>query len=122
MQFTGRETGTLDIVISPNVASLEGVVTDNRLAGAPGAQVVLIPDESQPALNVKVARTDQNGHFSIPQIAPGDYKLYAWEAIETNAWFDPDLVRKYQQYATRVLLGERSRQTVNARVIPANAP
>jgi hypothetical protein len=119
-RFTGQETGMLDIVISPNLASLEGAVTDDRLAGARGALVVLIPDESQPTLNVKTVRTDQNGRFVIPDIRPGDYKLYAWESIEPNAWFDEDLLRNYQQYARPVHLGELSHQTVDARLIPAN--
>jgi hypothetical protein len=71
-------------------------------------------------LNVKTVRTDQNGRFVIPDIRPGDYKLYAWESIEPNAWFDEDLLRNYQQYARPVHLGELSHQTVDARLIPAN--
>jgi len=121
LQFSGNERGILEIVVSPNVASVEGVVTNNRLAGASGAQVVLVPDYSRhrPEL-FKTATTDQEGRFKIPNIAPGDYKLYAWETIELNAWFDLDLAKRYEQYARTIHLTESSTQTIDAKLIPAS--
>jgi hypothetical protein len=122
LQFTGKEAGTLEIVVSPNVASLSGVVTDNRLAGVRAAQVVLVPDHARhrPEL-FRIARTDQSGRFRIANVVPGDYKLYAWEALEPYGWFDLELARKYEQYARPVRLTESANQTVDARLIPADS-
>jgi hypothetical protein len=33
---------------------------------------------------------DLSGRFAFPTLPPGDYKIYAWESIEDNGWFDPD--------------------------------
>src|SRR5262249_2628876 len=43
-QLTGREPGDLEIVVSPNVASISGTVNNSRMTPAVGAQVVLIPE------------------------------------------------------------------------------
>jgi hypothetical protein len=119
LDFTGRETATLEIVISPNVASVEGAVTDDALNAVEGAQVVLVPDVARhrPEL-FKAVRTDQRGRFTIPDIAPGDYKLYAWEAIEPYGWFDLELADRYAAEAVSLSLGESDRRQVNAALIP----
>jgi hypothetical protein len=118
-QFTAREAVSLNVVVSANSASVDGAVTDSRMAAAAGAQVVLIPDESRyrPEL-FKTATTDQNGRFVIRNVAPGNYRLYAWEAIEPNGWFDLELAKRYEQSAQPVRLTESGRQTVDAKLIP----
>jgi hypothetical protein len=120
-QFTGREPASLEVVVSPNVGSVDGIVTDNRLSAVQGAQVVLIPDQARhrPEL-FKVARTDQNGRFVIRNVAPASYRLYAWESMEPNGWFDLELARKYEQYSRPVRITESSQQSIDARLIPAN--
>jgi hypothetical protein len=118
-QFTGREQGTLEIVVSPNSASVDGVVLD-RQAGVRGAQVVLVPDRARFRYELfKSATTDQNGRFTLPNVSPGDYKVYAWESIEPYAWFDPEVLKKYEQFARLVHLTESAKQTVEPRLIPA---
>jgi hypothetical protein len=119
-QFRGNEDSSLEIVLSPNVAAVEGVVLNNRLEGAPGAQVVLVPDRSRhrPTLFRTIA-TDQNGRFRLTNVAPGDYKVYAWEAVELYRWFDMDFLKGFEQSARSIHLGESSNQTVDLRLIPA---
>ncbi len=119
-RFTGRETGDLEIVVSPNVASVNGTITNSRMTPAAGAQVVLIPDKSRhrPEL-YKTTSTDVAGHFNLINISPGDYKLYAWETIEQYRWFDRDYVKEDERFAQTVHLGESERQVVDARLIPA---
>ena len=119
-QFTGKEQGSLEIVLDSKVGSLEGVVND-RLAVASGAQVVLVPDKGRHRVDqFKAVTTDKDGHFRITNIPPGDYKLYAWEAIEQYRWFDSDVLKAAEQFASPVHLTESSNKTVDARLIPAS--
>jgi 5-hydroxyisourate hydrolase-like protein (transthyretin family) len=120
-RFSGNESGRLEILLSPNVGSIEGTVTNNRLAVAPGVQVVLIPDKARHRIELfKTATTNQNGRFTFANLPPGDYKLYAWEAVELYRWFDPEFLKAFDQFAVPVRVGESSRQTVDARLIPSN--
>jgi hypothetical protein len=118
-KFTGREQGTIEVLMSPNVASIEGTVTD-RFAPAKGVQVVLVPDKARHRVELfKNTVTDQNGRFSMRNLAPGDYTLYVWEAIEPYSWFDPEVLKRYEQSGQRLHLTESARQTVDPRLISA---
>ena len=121
--FNGNEPGNLEIVLGSDVATVEGLVTNNRMAAASGAQVVLVPDKARHRTELfKAVTTDQKGHYSIPNVPPGDYKLYAWEAVELYRWFDPDFLKASEQLASSIHLSESSKQTIDARLIPASTP
>ena len=60
------------------------------------------------------------GRFRFPSVPPGNYKLFAWEALEPNAYFDPEVLRPVEQRGRVIQLAESSRQTVDMIVIPAN--
>jgi len=60
------------------------------------ASVVAVPDEprrSQLRFH-KEDHTDQYGRFTIKGIAPGRYKLFAWEDVEEGAYQDPEFIKK----------------------------
>jgi len=86
----------------------------------PGLQTVLIPDQSRNRIDLyKTAVTDQNGHFTIQGITPGEYKIFAWEAMEPFAYFDSDFVRQSEQKGKPVSISEASKVTAEVKVIPA---
>jgi hypothetical protein len=62
---------------------------------------------------------DSTGHFNIPAVAPGEYILAAWEAIEPNAFFDPNLILQAEGQGKAVRVVESLSQTVNVMPIPA---
>jgi 5-hydroxyisourate hydrolase-like protein (transthyretin family) len=118
-QFTGKESGTLEIVLDSKVGFIEGTVTNKDFRSAPGAQVVLVPDKSRHLHDrFKTTTTNQDGHFSIANVPPGAYRLYAWEAVEPYRWFDPDFLKASEQFASPVQINESSRKTIDARLIP----
>jgi hypothetical protein len=111
---------SLQIVISANVGQIEGVVSDEKLKPMPGVQAVLIPDKYRDRTELyKATTTDQTGHFTMRAIAPGDYKLFAWEALESFAYFDPDLIKQVEAQGKVVHVPESSKLQVDVRVIPA---
>jgi len=74
----GSSGAPLDIVLSSATAQLEGSVTqDDKPAVA--AQVRVRPDPETPynESRGRGATTDQNGHFSITDLAPGKYRVTA---------------------------------------------
>ena len=118
--FTGRDSHNIEIVLSPNVATVDGIVTNNRGEPAAAAQVVLVPERFRDRAELFTsATTDQNGRFTISAAAPGDYKVFAWEAIEPNSWFDPDVLRRDEQTGKPIRLAESSSTVIDLKLIPS---
>ncbi len=55
------------------------------------------------------ATSDATGRIRLDNVVPGDYKLFAWEVVESNAWTDPDFLRNYENNGVAVRVGEGGR-------------
>jgi 5-hydroxyisourate hydrolase-like protein (transthyretin family) len=119
LRMTGPQSSTLEVVLSPNVGVIDGIAIDAAGQPVPGAQVVLIPSNRERTELFRPVSADSSGHFVIPSIAPGDYMLAAWDAIEPYAFFDPELLVQAERQNKPVRVGESSKQNVNVVSIPA---
>jgi hypothetical protein len=116
---TKQAPGLLDLVVSPNGASVDGVVSKDQQPFQ-GATVALVPDpphRSERRL-FKSTGTDQNGHFLLQGISPGDYKVFAWESIEPGAYTSSDFLQPYEKLGESVHITEGSRNSVSLELIP----
>jgi hypothetical protein len=109
----------LTIVLSANSGVIEGSVQTAKDEPAKGAAVILIRAPARKPLQRRyTASTDQNGHFIIKGIAPGEWKIYAWEEIEAGAEEDPDFMKPHESQGESVSIKERGHETVQLKVIP----
>jgi hypothetical protein len=116
--FSPFRDGPLDIVVSSKGGQVEGVVWDNRHQPTGGVQAVLIPDEGRDRPELfKTATTDRNGRFTISDVAPREYKLFAWEDLDLPGYFDPEFLKRFEQQGRPVHVSESSHQTVDVQVI-----
>ena len=119
-QITNATSGTLTVLLSNKAGQVEGTLTDVSSRPVSGNQVLLIPDQNRDRSDLfKSASTDQNGHFVFRGIPPGGYRVYSWEAIEPNAWYDPDVLTRNEPLGKPVRIQEMSRETVDVKIIPA---
>ena len=111
---------SLDVVFSENAARIEGTVVDKAGRPMPGVEAVLLPlrEADRTPGRVKAMVTDQYGRFDLPSIAPGDYRLFAWEDLEPYAYYDADFVRPYMTAGTLIRATENFRQSVQLVSIP----
>ena len=117
--ITGPVRGTLNIVVSSGAGQIDGTVIDSRLQGVPALQTILIPDQNRDRIDlIKTAVTDQSGKFTLRGVAPGNYKIFAWEAIEPNAYFDPQILRQYEDQGKPVLVTEGGKILADVKMIP----
>ena len=85
LDLTHGARGPLVIVVSAGAGRLSGKVKDEEQKPVEGGTVVVIPNsEKLRSLNefVKTARTDKDGQYSVRGLAPGAYKLYAWQDVD----------------------------------------
>jgi len=84
-------------VIGTNPGTLEGRVLNDQQQVVVSAAVMLFAEN--PAARItrtdmfKVTSTDMAGRFQVKGLPPGDYKVFAWEGLEKDAWLDPDFIR-----------------------------
>jgi hypothetical protein len=112
----------LSLVLSPNAATVEGVVRKKEEAAA-GAQVTLAPDPWQPEKQhlVRQVTTDQNGAFSLRSVPPGNYRLYSWADPIPAGELTAELLKPMESAAEKLALKESARERVEAKLIELDA-
>ncbi|HMD85492.1 MAG TPA: carboxypeptidase-like regulatory domain-containing protein [Terriglobia bacterium] len=112
--------GMLEIVVSPNGAGLDGVVSKDEQPYQ-GATVALVPDPPHRGERrlFKATTTDQLGRFVLQGLSPGDYKVFAWEKIEHGAYTSAEFLQLYENLGKSVHITEGSRNSVKLDLIPA---
>jgi protocatechuate 3,4-dioxygenase beta subunit len=105
-----------------SIGSVDGTVVNALGQPVSAATVVLIPgpERRTNATAFKTSTSDQNGNFSIRSILPGDYKVLAWEDVETGAYFDPEFLKNFETRGEAVRIQRGSQNRVTLRVIPAS--
>ena len=109
-------------IVPPGVGGVVQQQIDQGVGGdapIPGAQVVLIPARRERTELFRPVSADSSGHFTISSIAPGEYILASWDAIEPYAFFDPELLAQAERQGKPVRVGESSHQTLNTTLISA---
>jgi hypothetical protein len=112
----------LEVVLSPDAAQVTGAVQNpNTNRPAPGATVVLVPQEKErkeQQIYYKQASSDQNGSFTFKDVVPGEYKVFAWEDVEAGAYMDPDYMKPIDSKGEPLTLGENDKKTLQLTMIP----
>ena len=117
-KFSGTPTGVVNVVLGDNPGRVEGSLSDSSSKPVPGVQVVLIPENFRHRNELyKTVDTDESGRFAFRGVAPGDYRVFSWEELEPNSWFDPEVLSKYEQQGKLVHVTEGSQESVDIKLI-----
>jgi hypothetical protein len=86
----------------------------------PGANVVLVPDAARRGRReqYRVATAGDDGRVTIPGIPPGNYKIFAWEDLEPNAYLNADYLQAYEDRGVPVRISAGDNPAVSVRMIP----
>lgn len=113
--LTVSESGSsnVEVVLAPEGGQLEGKVLDEDEKPVPGVTVVAI---ASPGLRTRedafhVYITDQDGRYHFENIRPGDYRVFAWQDVEPNAWYDPEFMKSVEDSGERVNIQARGHET-----------
>jgi len=109
----------LEIVLGTNPGTVEGTVMNAAQQVSGDVSVVLLPDVRRRSDLYRSATSDPSGHFRFERVPPGDYKLFAWAEVDSDAWYDPDFISVYENRGKPVRVAEGSKQDVPVTVIPA---
>lgn len=113
----GTEPESVELVANPQGGIVEGVMQGAARHGMETTRVVLVPQppRRRNILLYQVTNPDSTGHFSFRGVAPGEYKLFAWESVPANAWQNSGFIASFERFgrAVNVNAGNAVRLTVD---------
>jgi hypothetical protein len=119
IRVTDTSPTRLEIVLTNESGALEGTVAAAGQTLVTGATVVLVPSTGRSRASLyKSAITDNAGRFRFDDIAPGNYKVFAWEDVETGAWQDSNFLRLYETRGRAVTVSANSKEDLQLTLIP----
>jgi Carboxypeptidase regulatory-like domain len=108
----------LTVVMGADGGQLEGTVKGENSDPIDGATITLVPTGSRRSRSYyRSATTNSQGHFTIRGIAPGSYKVFAWDTVNLNAvTYDPDFLRPYEGAGQNVEVSTNDKKSVNLKL------
>jgi hypothetical protein len=103
-------TTPIEIVLASASGEINGAVVDSRGRPLRATVVAMPPENTRHRLDLYTpVMTDEAGRFRLSGLVPGDYRLYAWEDIESGSWLDETFMSTVQIPASYVRLAEGGR-------------
>jgi uncharacterized surface anchored protein len=114
------QTGQLALQIGFAPGQVGVTVSDSVGQPFAGAITVMIPSVRNRVDLYKTATTDQSGQVVFTGVAPGDYKVIAWEDVPQGAYLNSDYVQPYEDRGQSVHVDRTSSVSAQLKVIPRN--
>jgi hypothetical protein len=121
-EVAGGTPPPFQVVVRSGAAKLEGAVRDAADQPKGGAFIVLVPvpERRQNPVLYATATADSAGRFTLKSIAPGFYKLFAWEEVlAPGAYLNSGFLARYEERGQAINLTQTSTGNVTITAIPA---
>jgi len=110
--------GQIQVVLARTAGDITGTVQNSHGDPATSVQVTAVPVSGSLRKDMnKLVTTDVNGNFTLHGLPPGEYKIFAWEEVETNAWMDRDYRQPFESSSVSAKVDENTTPTVQLRLI-----
>jgi hypothetical protein len=108
----------LDVVLTTATGSIEGTALGRTGEPAANVTVVVVPTNARKRTAFYQAIvTGSDGRFRFKEIPPGDYKLFAWDEVETGAWENAEFIGLYESRGRAVRVVEDGKEDAQLSVI-----
>jgi len=131
IRFAGRDAtnsvldltfggGIVDILLSRGAGRLTGQVRNEQGDPVSGALVTAwAPGQALAGsfVSVRTANTDQNGTFTLDNLIPGEYRILAWEDVDTGIAEDPGFLSRFEGEAVTITLRRHAEEQKELKAI-----
>jgi hypothetical protein len=107
--------GSIEVVVGDDAGSVQGQIADASGEGLAG-WVMVWQEGRQPV----AAMSSADGHFKVAGLAPGDYRVFAWDDFQQVEYADPDWMRR--NGGGGVAVSVASGQTADAKPVLVRVP
>ena len=126
LDVTGKEInvaagaqGPFKVRIRLSAGTLTGVVKNDKGQAAPNVRVVVAPEISKRDQQelFSAQSTDQYGSFSVKNLAPGEYRVWALSKLEGEQHMDPDFLATIEKQGEKLEVDEKGSYTLDLKLI-----
>ncbi len=97
-----QSMGPLDVQLDTSTATISGILdAQPAVLGQVGVVVQRVGSNQ-----VFVALADQQRHFGLQDLPPGDYRLYAWDDLDHVEYRNPQFLNAFKNRSTSVTLDD----------------
>jgi protocatechuate 3,4-dioxygenase beta subunit len=119
IDLTQQSGGSLKLVFGTDGGQIDGTVQNKTGDNAAGIMVLVAPGEEFEGRGdlFKQAMTDESGHFHVQDVAPGNYKVFAWEEYDYMTSRSPEVRKIFESKAASVSVGANGRESIQLKAI-----
>lgn len=117
VNVTDTMSETLYLEVSADSGEIDGLILDKDRRAARLAQVVLIPEKRARRDLYRTAMSGEDGRFKMEGIPPGNYRLFAWDDLEPNAYYDSEVLMRYEPQGLSVVVRGSAKAQIEAQLI-----
>ena len=120
VRLAAQPSGSMDvnIVLGVNGGQISGAAVSNSNESLSNVTVLLVPDTVDRRDLYRSTVSDSAGKYRFDQLPPGDYKLFSWEDVEPDIWFNPAFMSSLRDLGKTVRIAEGTRSDTNVTAIP----
>lgn len=122
IDLTNGSSGPLNVLLASDGGAIDGNV--QRADGQPsaGTEITVAPSDEYGGRSdlLKRATTDAAGNFHVKDVAPGTYRVYAWEIDLDQSPQSAAFRKLFDGKSAAVSIGPSSKASVQLNVIPAD--
>jgi len=110
----------LAIVLGADGGELAGTVVNGKAEPAADAVVTLVPTGTtrRSRSYFRTANADAAGHFTLRGLAPGSYRIIAWDHVDANAvFYDPEFLRPYEGAGQNLEIQPKGKHTAELKLV-----
>jgi hypothetical protein len=122
IDLSEHTSASLSLVLGADGGEVNGMVQNSSGQPAAATQVTLAPATEYDARSdlLKRAVTDASGNFQIKDVAPGEYKIFAWESDPEGSSQNAEFRKPFEIKSAAVTVGPKEKASVQVNVITAD--
>ena len=122
IDFSNGADAPLNIVLASDGGTIDGKVQTANGQPSAGTEVTVARSDEYAGRSdlLKRATTDTDGNFHIKDVAPGDYRVYAWEIDLDQSPRSAEFRNLFDGKSAAVTVGPNSKTSVQVNVIKAD--
>jgi hypothetical protein len=119
IDLTAGASGPLNILLASDGGAIEGNVQTADGKPSEGTEITVAPSDEYSGRSdlLKRVTTDAAGNFQIKDVAPGDYRVYAWEIDLDQSPRSAEFRKLFEGRRAVVSVGPNAKASVQLNVI-----